>query len=198
MSGPLIACRTPSAVACAYEPRTTPPSAATSSTIEVISKASRWSVRNALPIAAGLPNDSGDLRVREASARLQPERDDDLDQQRSGRRDRADRLPARPSRPGGVRAPSQVRDHEQEHDHHRARVDQHLRGGDELGREQQVEDGERAEVPDQRERRVERVRERDDRDARAEAGEGGEHPDGPDEEVRHLRLSPCTSGIGVS
>ena len=38
-------------------------------------------------------------------------------------------------------------------------VDEHLRGGDELGRQQQVEHGERGEVPDQRERRVERVRE---------------------------------------
>ena len=38
-------------------PSTTPPTAATSSTIEVISKASRWSVRNSSPIWAGLPNE---------------------------------------------------------------------------------------------------------------------------------------------
>src|SRR5207253_4643370 len=39
--------------ACA--PRTTPPTAAISSTTEVVSKASRWSVRNSRPIWAGLP-----------------------------------------------------------------------------------------------------------------------------------------------
>ena len=74
-----------------------------------------------------------------------------------------------PSPPGERRVglAAEVRDHEQEHHHHRARVDEHLRRRDELRREQQVEHGERAEVPDQRERRVERVAERDDRDARA-------------------------------
>src|SRR5205085_6648531 len=36
-------------------PRMTPPTAATSSTIDVISNASRWSVRNSRPICAGLP-----------------------------------------------------------------------------------------------------------------------------------------------
>src|SRR5205807_9697425 len=36
-------------------PRMTPPTAATSSTIDVISNASRWSVRKRRPIAAGLP-----------------------------------------------------------------------------------------------------------------------------------------------
>src|SRR6187431_1129707 len=41
------------------EPSTTPPTAATSRTIEVISNASRWSVRKSSPIAAGLPNESG-------------------------------------------------------------------------------------------------------------------------------------------
>src|SRR5207245_11074809 len=39
----------------AWWPRMTPPTAATSSPIEVISKASRWSVRNRRPIWAGLP-----------------------------------------------------------------------------------------------------------------------------------------------
>src|SRR5207237_4820507 len=39
------------------EPRMTPPIAATSSTIEVISNASRWSVRKSRPIARGLPNE---------------------------------------------------------------------------------------------------------------------------------------------
>src|SRR4030095_3825731 len=39
-------------------PRTTPPTAAASRTIEVISKASRWSVRNTVPISLGLPKDA--------------------------------------------------------------------------------------------------------------------------------------------
>src|SRR5207248_4520540 len=37
------------------EPRMTPPIAATSSTIDVISNASRWSVRNSRPISLGVP-----------------------------------------------------------------------------------------------------------------------------------------------
>jgi hypothetical protein len=41
----------------AWLPRITPPTAATSRTIEVISKASRWSVRNSSPISPGLPNE---------------------------------------------------------------------------------------------------------------------------------------------
>src|SRR5437763_4090507 len=40
-----------------WEPRMTPPIAATSNTIEVISNASRWSVRKSRPIARGLPNE---------------------------------------------------------------------------------------------------------------------------------------------
>jgi hypothetical protein len=39
------------------EPRITPPTAAISSTIEVISKASRWSVRNSRPISCGRPKE---------------------------------------------------------------------------------------------------------------------------------------------
>ena len=74
--------------------------------------------------------------------------------------DRADRLPARAARPRRLVPRPDVRDHEQEHHDDRARVDEHLRGRDELRRQQQVHDGERAEVPDQRERRVERVLER--------------------------------------
>ena len=41
----------------AREPSTTPPTAATSSTIDVTSKASRWSVRKSLPIASGEPKE---------------------------------------------------------------------------------------------------------------------------------------------
>src|SRR5512132_251286 len=40
----------------AWLPRTTPPTAAASSTIDVISNASRWSLKNTRPISLGLPN----------------------------------------------------------------------------------------------------------------------------------------------
>ena len=73
------------------------------------------------------------------------------------------------------------------HWHNGAGVDEHLRGRDELGREEQVQDRERGQVPDQRERRVEGVRERHHGDPRAEAREGGEDPDDPDEHVPRLR-----------
>ena len=72
-------------------PRTTPPTAATSSTIEVISNASRWSVRKMRPISAGQPNESLDLGgARERVAGREPDRDDDLDEDR--------RPPRRPRR----------------------------------------------------------------------------------------------------
>jgi len=93
--------------------------------------------------------------------------------------------PRRAAGEGCVRPPAEVADHEQEHHHHRAGVDEHLRGRDELGRRQQEQDGERGEVPDQRQRGVERVREGDDGDAGAEAGERGEDPHRPDERVPH-------------
>ena len=187
--------------ACA--PRTTPPTAAISSTTEVISKASRWSVRNRRPISAGLPKlPQMRRRVRELAARLEPDRDEHLDEDRRRRGDRRDAVHARPAGPGRVGAAAEVGDHEQEHDHHRARVDEHLRGGDELGREQQVEHGQRGEVADQRQRRVERVREADDGDPRADAGERGAEPDDPGEHVagvrcedeRRSRVRACSRG----
>jgi hypothetical protein len=100
--------------------------------------------------------------VREAAACLEPDHDDDLDEQRAGREHGADRLPAGPARPRRFLARADVRDDEQEHHHHSTRVDEHLSRGDELRGEQEVEDGERGEVADQRERREERVSERDD------------------------------------
>src|SRR5207342_184985 len=51
-------------------PRTTPPTAATRSTIEVISNASRWSVRKTSPIWAGLPKEP---ETSAGSARLSPQ-----------------------------------------------------------------------------------------------------------------------------
>src|ERR671915_1941506 len=46
----------PRRMGCGSLPRMTPPTAATRRTIEVISKASRWSVRKMRPISRGLPN----------------------------------------------------------------------------------------------------------------------------------------------
>ena len=167
-------------------PRTTPPTAATSSTTEVISKASSWSVRKSFPISAGLPN-ARSISASSESSSLAFRPSATIVSTSSARRrdDRSQLQPARPARPGRVRPAAEVGDHEEEHHHHRARVDEHLRGGDELGRGEQIEDGERGEVPDQRERGVERVREADDGDAGAEARAGGDQPDDPDQEIAH-------------
>jgi hypothetical protein len=119
--------------------------------------------------------------VGEPSSGLEPDGEHDLGEQRPGRRYRGDGLPARPACPWRVDAPAEVGDHEQEHDHHRSRIDQHLGRRDELRRQEQEEHGERAEVADQRERRVEGVREADDRDPGSEARERRDHPDDPDE-----------------
>ena len=126
--------------------------------------------------------------ARELAAGLEPDHDDDLDEQRAAPASTAPTVcqlgPACPRRVGSR---ADVGDDEQEHHHHGAGVDEHLRGRDELGRQQQVEHGERAEVPDQRERRVERVRERDDRDGGAEARERGDDPHDPDDDVAGRR-----------
>src|SRR5919201_1729690 len=136
------------------------------------------------PDLRGAAERAPDVRlVRERAARFQSDDDDDLDEQRARREYRADGLPARPSGPGRVLPRADVRDDEEEHHHHRAAVDEHLRSRDELRRQQQVENGERREVPDQRERGEERVRERHDRDPGAEARERGTEPDDPDERV---------------
>ena len=95
----------------------------------------------------------------------------------------AERLPARSALERRVRATADVGDHEQEHDHHGAGVHEHLRRGDELRREQQVQDGERGEVSDQGERGEERVREADHCNGRAEAAAGRDGPNDPDEDV---------------
>ena len=67
-----------------------------------------------------------------------------------------------------VGAIAEVGDHEEEHDHHRPGVHEHLRRGEEVGLQHQEEGGEGGEVQDQRERREERVALRDDADRRAE------------------------------
>src|SRR5262249_50699613 len=56
----------------ADDPSTTPPTAATSRMIEVTSNASRWSVRNARPMAAGLPNDSETLACERLPLAFRP------------------------------------------------------------------------------------------------------------------------------
>src|SRR5215211_3903620 len=138
-----------------------------------------------------------DLRlVLEPVARGEADDHDDLEQQGGCGGDRAQRLPARAARPPGrLGLVGEVGDHEQEHDHDRAGVDEEMPGGQELGREQQVEDGERAQIPDQRERRVEGVREGDDGDTGSQARERGDEPDDPDQDVadvdhrRRLRVA---------
>src|SRR4029077_12944966 len=128
-------------------PRITPPTAATSRTIDVISKASRWSTRKTRPIQAGEPKAAptspggaearADLaRVGEPAASLQADRDHDLDEQSGSRAHRGDGLPPWAAGPRGLVPRADVSNHEEEHHDYRTRVDEHLRGRDELGREQ--------------------------------------------------------------
>ena len=78
-------------------------------------------------------------------------------------------------------------------DHHRARVDDDLRRGDELGVQEQEEPGERDQVDDQREHAVEGVAQRDHRDRPAEgADRAGEEGD-IDHARRLLRLAHSPS-----
>ena len=69
-------------------------------------------------------------------------------------------------RPGRVRPPAEVCQDEDEHDHDRPGVDDHLGAGDELACQEQVEHRQRCEVVDQCERAEERVGEEDDGDPR--------------------------------
>ena len=86
------------------EPRITPPTAATSSTIDVISNASRWSVRNRRPIQPGEPNVALTCSLcDEPVTGLQRDHDDDLEEDRAGGEHRGDRLPARAARPRRLR-----------------------------------------------------------------------------------------------
>ena len=138
-------------------------------------------------------------RSEKSSPACDQHRDDDLDEERRGRDDGGELEPARPARPGRVGAAAEVRDHEEEHHHHRARVDEHLRGGDELRGRAQEEHGERAEVPDQRERGVERVREGHDGEAGAEARRARPRSRSPRRGSSHrLTTRSCRPGSGVS
>ena len=101
----------------------------------------------------------------------------------------------RPTGPRRVRAAAEVSDDEEEHDHDRAGIDEHLRGRDELGRKEQVEDRERGEVPDQRERAVERVREEHDPDSGRKERRHGEYPDDPDEDLHQDSVFQTGSGV---
>ena len=189
-------CHVPPRSSRAWLPRTTPPTAAASSTIEVISNASRWSVRNSVPDLRGAPEARADVRrPRQASARLQPDRRP-RSRPSSRRPRRLRRAPASSARPPTARRRAargrRSRTGTSPSPRRRRRAPAPRRR---TPPKQQVEDGQRAEVPDQRERRVERVREADDRDARAEAGERGDEPDDPDEDVAHYEIAmPCRPG----
>ena len=155
-------------------------------------------MRNASPIAAGLPNEAVDLGgIGEVVAPGEAEHDDDLDEERRRRDDGRRAQERRPARPRSVGAPAEVRDDEEEHHHHRARVDEHLRRGEELRREEQEQHRERREVPDERQRRVERVRHRHDENASTDARAGGDEPDDPHQDVSH-QLCVLKAGSGVS
>ena len=82
----------------------------------------------------------GDLgRILQVVPPREPEDDDDFDQERSCRDDCGGPEERRPACPGSVGPSAQVRDDEEEHDHYRARIDEHLGGSDELGSQQEIE-----------------------------------------------------------
>jgi hypothetical protein len=87
-------------------------------------------------------------RSQDREAELDPERD---------REDRRDDAQYRVGLGERIVEATDVGDHEHVEDHHRARVDDHLRGRDELGAQQQEEGRERDQVHDQREDAVEGV-----------------------------------------
>ena len=89
------------------------------------------------------------LRVRKPPARLQPDHDDDLDEERTRSQHRPDGLPARSACPRRLLPRADVRDDEEEHHHHCAAVDEDLRGGNEFRRQQQIQHRKRREVSDQ-------------------------------------------------
>ena len=96
-------------------------------------------------------------------------------------------LPEEPAREREAREP----------EHDRTGVHEHLRRCQELGREQEVEDRQRGEVPDERKRREEGVRQADDGDAAREATPRRQEPDGPDQDIPHgVSSAPCRPGPG--
>ena len=92
--------------------------------------------------------------------------------------------------PGRLAAAADVGDDEDVEDHHRAGVDDDLRGGDEGRAEQQEEDGEREQVDDQRQHPVEGVAHRDDADRAAEGADRSRE----EENLFHL-LALARSGV---
>ena len=130
---------------------------------------------------------------RRAVDRLQAraeQRDQQLDQQRAA----DDAPPRRRPEPIGRRRPAQalaerlalaadVGDDEHVEHHHRAGVDDDLRGRDELGAQQQEQHRERDQVRDEREHAVERVAQRD------HADRAGDHADRGDEEEDGLSVA---------
>src|SRR5215470_5371432 len=92
------------------------------------------------------------LRLVEEPAAGEADDHDHLGEDRAACEHGADDLPRRPAGPRRLLgAIAEVGDHEEEHDHDRAAVDEHLSGRDELALQEQEEHGKRREVADQRE-----------------------------------------------
>ena len=124
---------------------TTAPTAATSSRIEATSNASRKSVRTAADLL-GVPKPSQPVPSVEP---LRPEPRTaiaELDEQRAGEQRARPRRPASRRPRSGSLAAAHVGDDEHVQHHHRARVDDHLRGGHELRPQQQEQRGQRQQV----------------------------------------------------
>ena len=140
--------------------RITAPTAAISSSSEASSNASRNLVRNSAPTSAACRSPLVRRRRRcpAPTAPVPSDRDRQLDEQRAART-RSDTAAAwRRARRGQRLGPAaHIGDDEHVEDHDRARVDDDLRGGDELGAQQQEQRRQRQQVADQRKHRIERV-----------------------------------------
>ena len=145
------------------------PTAATRSSIEAASKAIRKRSSSRPDRQADLQLITGSLGVDRGEGGAD-DGDRDLDEERRGEHRREPAL-------AGIASPERFLDaahvggDEQVQDHHSPRVDDDLRGGDELRVQQQEQPGERDQVDDQGEDAVEGVAKRDHRDRPAEGAD---------------------------
>ena len=147
-----------------FAARTTAPTAAISRSSEAASKGIRKSSSISSPIASGEPKPSGIVGPSLPSDCQggADHRDRELDEERTGEQRGEDPL-AGDRVPQRLLEAADVGGDEDVEDHHRAGVDDHLGGRDELGVQDQEEAGQREQVHDQREHAVEGIAERDHR-----------------------------------
>ena len=174
---------------------TTAPTAANSSRIDAASNATRNFWSSSAPIAPGEPKPAPVSAPCESSAceRRAADRDRDLDEQR-GREQRAPGRHARRGRADRLLGAADVGDDEHVEHHHRARVDDDLRRGEELGAQQQEQRRDPEQVHDEHQHRVERVADQHHAERAGDRARAGHEED--DVLEPHGPYSPsCRSGV---